>query len=280
MNLPSKDVTRKFFTYCVYLFSAIGFFLTSGYLAISLGLTKTKGIIDMQTETFIGKNYKKDEYATFPLAHTKEWIAFRIAVAKDKPMIDEISKETGIPPRLLVAVLVPEQMRLFYTDRPVFKQFFLPLKILGSQSQFSWGIFGIKEETALEVESHLRNPHSPFYLGKKYEGQLLFTDESTGTSSERFTRITDQHNHRYAYLYAALYLAQIEKQWENAGHSISDRPDVLATLWNIGFGRSKPNNNPQSGGAEIAINATKYSFGSLAYAFYYSDEMIELFPRE
>jgi hypothetical protein len=279
MNIPSKDLLKSIFIYTVYVFSAIGFFLTAGYFAITLGFTNTKGIIDIQTKTFLDKSYTKDEYALFPLSHTKEWIAFRIAVAKDKPMIDQISKETGIPSRLLVAVLVPEQMRLFYTDRPVFKAFFEPLKILGSQSQFSWGIFGIKESTALEVESHLRNTHSPFYLGKQYEGQLIFTDESTGTSSERFTRITDQYDHKYAYLYAALYLAQIEKQWDDRGYPLKERPDILATLWNLGFTKSKPNSTPQSGGAEIAINGSKYSFGSLASTFYYSDEMIELFPR-
>lgn len=270
---------RGLFKAIVYAFSFIGFFLTIGYLALTFGYTNTKGIIDIQTKTFLGKIYKQDEYVVFPLAHTKEWVAFRIAVAKDKAMIEAISKETGIDPRLLVAVLVPEQMRLFYTDRPVFKQFFEPLKILGSQSQFSWGIYGIKEETALQVESHLRTPGSPYYLGKKYEGQLVFADDSTGTSSERFTRITDQHNHRYAYLYTALYLAQIQKQWKDAGHPINTKPDVLATLWNLGFSKSKPNNNPQSGGAEIDISGTKYSFGSLASSFYYSDEMIELFPR-
>jgi hypothetical protein len=265
--------------YSIYLFAAIGFFLVAGYIALTYGFTNTKGIIDTQTKTFLPQITTKDEYTIFPLTHTNEWIAFRIAVAKDKMMIDQVSKETGIPSRLLVAVLVPEQMRLFYTDRPIFKQFFEPLKILGSQSQFSWGIFGIKEDTALQVESHLRDTRSPYYLGKKFDSQLIFNDESTGTTSERFTRITDQHDHRYSYLYAALYLAQIEKQWQNAGHPIANRPDVLATLWNLGFARSKPNSDPKSGGAEIDINGTKYSFGSLAADFYYSDELIELYPK-
>jgi len=268
------------FASTLYIFAFIGFFLVAGYVAVRYGFTNTQGIIDVQSKTFLSKKISDDEYTIFPLAHTKEWIAFRLAVAKDKQLIDAISKETGVPSRLLVSVLVPEQMRLFYTDRPVFKQFFEPLKILGSQTQFSWGIFGIKEETALEVESHLHNTRSPYYLGKAYENKLVFNDMSTGTSSERFTRITDQRNHRYAYLYAALYLAQIQKQWKDAGYSITNRPDIFATLWNLGFSKSKPNSNPKSGGAEIDINGEKYSFGSLASEFYYSDELIELFPRK
>ena len=250
-----------------------------GYFLLMFGFTNTQGIIDTQTKTFLSTSYTKDEYITFPLTHTKEWIAFRIAVAKDKVIIDKVSQETGIPSRLLIAVLVPEQMRLFYTDRPVFKKFFEPLKILGSQTDFSWGIFGIKESTALEVESHLGNPHSVFYLGGKFEDRLVFKDKTTGTSSERFTRITDQHNHLYSYLYAALYIMQVEKQWKDASHPIDTRPEILATLWNLGFSKSKPNSNPQSGGAEIDINGTKYSFGSLAKDFYYSDELIEIYPR-
>lgn len=269
----------RLFNYIVYGFAIIGFTLVTGYLLLTFSFTNTRGIIDTQTKTFLGTTYKKDEYFFFPLTHTKEWIAFRIAVAKDIAMIDVVSQETGIPSRVLVAVLVPEQMRLFYTDRPIFKKFFEPLKILGSQSQFSWGIFGIKEETALAVESHLRDSRSPYYLGKKFESKLLYTDLNRGTSSERFSRITDQHNHRYSYLYAALYIAQIEKQWKGASHPVDTRPEILATLWNLGFSKSKPNGNPQSGGAEIDINGTKYSFGSLAKDFYYSDEMIELFPR-
>ena len=106
----------------VIIFAIIGFFLVAGYCAVSLGFTNTKGIIDTQTKNFITKN--TNEYEYFPLAHTKEWISFKIAVAKDKNLIEKVSKETGVPPIILVAILVPEQMRLFYTDRPVFKTFF------------------------------------------------------------------------------------------------------------------------------------------------------------
>ncbi len=192
-------------------------------------------------------------------------------------MITKVSKETGVPARLLVAILVPEQMRLFYSDRPVFKKFFEPLKILGSQSQFSFGIFGIKDETAIAVENNLISKESPFYLGKKFEHALDFSS-STNMDSERFTRITDQHNHVYGYKYAALYVLQIESQWKKAGFSIINKPGIIATLWNLGFEKSKPNANPKTGGAVLTINDTEYSFGEIARLFYYSDEMIELFP--
>jgi hypothetical protein len=191
-------------------------------------------------------------------------------------MIDKVSKETGVPSRLLIAILVPEQMRLFHSNRAIFKRAFEPLKILGSQSQFSWGLFGIKDETARATETHLKDVTSPYYLGKKFEGVLDF--KTTDTDQERFQRITDEHNHYYSYLYTALYVAQINKQWEKAGFPIDDKPAIIATLWNLGFQKSIPKVSPLSGGAEIDINGTSYSFGSLAESFYYSDEMIELFP--
>ena len=46
----------------------------------------------------------------------------------------------------------------------------------------------------------------------------------------------------------ALILALYQKQWEAAHRdwSIRARPDILATLYQIGFARSKPHGTPQS----------------------------------
>ncbi len=267
---------RIFMRAVVIFFAIIGFFLMSGYFAMRLGFTKTEGIEDLQNQSIVKNTQKEKTYKTFPLAHTPEWIAFRQAVAKDKVIIDRVSKETGVPGRLLVAILVPEQMRLFHSNRAIFKRAFEPLKILGSQSQFSWGLFGIKDETARATEVHLKDINSPYYLGKKFESMLNFS--AADSDQERFQRIIDEHNHYYSYLYTALYVAQINKQWKTAGFPINDKPAIMATLWNIGFQKSIPKSNALSGGAEIEINNVSYSFGSLAEAFYYSDELVELFP--
>lgn len=257
------------------IFALIGLVLVGGYVAVRTGFTNTLGIVDQQNKSFLAGRIA---YTQFPLAHTPEWIAFRQAVAKDRTLIEQISKETGVLPRTLITILVPEQMRLFHSDRPIFKKIFEPLKILGSQSQFSWGIFGIKDETARAVEEHLSDKNSPFYLGTSFEHALDFKTDTH--DQERFSRIIDEHDHTYGYRYAALYVAQINAQWEKAGFPIADRPEILATLWNLGFEKSKPNAEPKSGGAPIEINGTTYSFGALANAFYYSDEMIEIFPTQ
>ena len=260
----------------VLFFACVGLVLVGGYIAVRYGFTNTHGIIDTQNKTFVEPPH--GTYTTFVLAHTPEWIAFRMAIAKDTEMIRRIERETGIPARTLISPIVPEQMRLFHTERPVFKQFFEPLKILGSQSQFSWGIAGIKDETAREVERRLKDATSPSYLGAQYEHILDFKTEDP--NQERFDRITDERNHYYAYLYTALYLKEIEAEWTHAGFDISKRPEILATLYNLGFSKSNPKANPEIGGAQIDINGTSYSFGSLAGMFYVSDELVELFPQK
>jgi hypothetical protein len=212
----------------------------------------------------------------FAWANTPEWQTFKIAVSRDVETLNTIEKATGIKKRLLVAELAAEQLRLFNSERAIFEQVFAPLKILGSQSQFSWGIMGLKPETAEKIESNLTNTTSPFYLGKNFETALKFN--TSDTEQERFARITDEHNHYYAYLYSALYNKQIINQWQKAGFDISNRPEILATLYNIGFTNSTPKADPQMGGAQITVGDKDYSFGRLAYEFYYSDEITEEFP--
>lgn len=271
-----KPVVTSLLRGVVIIFAIIGFVLSAGYFAVTTNLTDTEGI-DEQSKSFMNRE-KEEPPLPFPLADAPEWSLFKEAVTKDKAVIEKISQETGIPGRILVAILVPEQMRLFYSNRALFKKIFEPLKILGDQSQFSWGIFGIKDETARAVEKHLRDPLSPFYLGTAFEHSLLFT--TSDHDQERFSRIIDSKDHTYAYRYAALYIAQIESQWEKAGYSIADRPDIIATLWNLGFEKSKPNQNPKSGGSVLEIDEKQYSFGTFAYDFYYSNELLEMFPRK
>jgi len=74
-------------------------------------------------------------------------------------------------------------------------------------------------------------------------------------------------------------LHEVETQWKNAGFDISGRPEIISTLYNIGFTNSKPNSNPQSGGAPITLGSQTVSFGTLASQFYNSNELLDEFPR-
>lgn len=264
------QMMRKIFNVIVYIFAAIGLVLVLGYLAVELGWTRTKGVVDTQHDYF------QDEIGRSSWSKSEEWLILKEAIKKDISIINRVASETGIPARMIITPLVVEQLRLFNSEREIFKQVFAPLKILGNQSQFSWGVMGIKQDTAIEIEKHLKDSSSPFYLGRDFEHVLDF--KTADHDKERFERMTDEDDRYFSYLYGALLIAQIEKQWDLAHHSITNNAGVVSTLYNIGFTNSKPNANPQIGGAQIEIGGTNYSFGGLAQSFYNSRELIEEFP--
>lgn len=264
---------KKVFNVLLYIFAGIGLFLVLGYVAVRFGLTNESGIIDTQRESFLEA---KGEVAW---ANTEEWGILNEAIRRDEAVIKKAAADSGVPARLIVANLVAEQLRLFFTEREAYKQFFYPLKILGPQTQFSWGVMGMKEETAIPVELYLKDSSSPFYPGARYEHLLDFPATTTDVKAERFVRMTDQHNHYWSYLYAGLYLKEVEAQWSRAGFPIDNKVAVLSTLYNIGFERSVPKADPQPGGAAIEVQGTTYSFGGLANDFYQSDLLTDIFPR-
>ncbi len=258
---------KKIFQVIVYIFAGIGLFMMLGFLAIKLGLTNVSGIIDKQHDYF------QQGTSQSSWQQSEEWATLQTAITKDNSDITKAAAVANIKPRLLVAPLVVEQLRLFTSEREIYKQIFEPLTMLGVQSQYSWGIMGIKEETAKTIEQNLKDTTSPYYLGASYEHLLDFTSTSTDANTERFNRLTDDKSRYYSYLYAALYEKEIITQWNKAGIDITNRPEIIATLFNIGFTHSKPNQDPQVGGAEIVIGNETYSFGGLAGEFYASNEL-------
>jgi hypothetical protein len=102
--------------------------------------------------------------------------------------------------------------------------------------------------------------------------------KSNDPAKERYDRLTDKSNHYYSYLYGGLIIRQAEEQWAHAGFPIANRPEIIATLFNIGLQNSHPKADPAVGGSEISIENNKYVFGSLAYEFYYSGDLAADFP--
>jgi hypothetical protein len=209
---------------------------------------------------------------SFAWVSSPEWQTLSSALRKDKGTIDRAAQDAGIPSRLLVSVVISEQLRFFTSDRESFKKFFEPLKILGSLSQFSLGVSGVKPDTAKLIEDNLKNPYSPYYISKSQEHLL-----DVSSDEERFQRLTDSHDHYYSYLYTALFIREVEEQWKKAGFDISGRPEILSTLFNLGFAHSNPNANPVVAGSEITIGGGTYTFGRLSYEFYYSGELADIF---
>lgn len=284
-----KKFARNTFRFFLYLFAVIGFLFTGVFIAMKLHLTDVKGSIDSRnsfykevknTDTRIAVAKSKTSYIeNVEWMNSTEWETLKSGIIKDQDLILRVSNESGVQARLIVSSIISEQLRFFTSNRESFKKYFEPLKILGTYTQFSYGISGIKMDTASMVENNLKDIASPFYLGKNYENILDYPNV-TDMDAQRLARFTDSHNHYYSYLYTALYIKEIMNQWEKSGYPINNRPEVFATIFNLGFYKSIPKENPDVGGAVITINNKDYTFGGLAYDFYYSNELSDIFPIE
>ncbi len=210
---------------------------------------------------------------------TPQWTVIASALAKDAPVLARVSQETGVPARMVAAVVVPEQVRFFTSNREVFKRWFEPMKLLGSLSQFSLGVSGIKQATAARAERYANDPSSPFYPGPGFAALVAYPPDAD-RAAQLYDRLTDEKDHYYSYLYTALFVREVEAQWLHAGFDISQRPDVIVTLFNIGFDRSAPHATPAAGGATVTLGGTSYTYGTLGAAFYWSEELARVFPRE
>lgn len=207
---------------------------------------------------------------------TAQWDVVKGGLQKDADIINRVSEETGVPARMIAAAVVPEQIRFFSDNREVFKRYFEPLKILASLSKFSLGISGIKQETAVQIEEYANSTSSEFYPGEAI-APLLAYNEDDDQGHVLYNRLTDEKDHYYSYLYTAVYLKEIMSQWDKAGFDVSQRPDVLVTLFNLGFNASAPKSDPQVAGSIITIGGQRYSFGYLGTLFYQSEELSSVF---
>ncbi len=224
--------------------------------------------------SFLGDN--PTSASVFSWMASTEWETLRDALIKDKDVITQASHDSGVSARIIISSVISEQFRFFTANRESYKKYFEPMKVLGNGTKFSYGVAGVKIETAKVIESNLKNKNSPFYLGSDYEDIFNYGDLDPET--ELLARLTDNKNHYYSYLYTAIFLKQIMHQWELAGYSINERPEVLATLFNLGFNKSIPKESPEVGGSTITINDKDYTFGGLSYEFYYSGELLDYFP--
>lgn len=212
-----------------------------------------------------------------PWMATPEWEALKEAISRDSALIHEAGRLTGVEPRLIVGCLIGEQIRLFNSKREMYKKYLGPVKVLSVQSQFSYGVNGIKDFTAEAVEEHLKDPSSEFYMGPAYE-HLLDYPQDVNLEEERYRRLVDYGSHLYSYIYTGCILHQTMLQWRRAGYDISDRPDLLFTLFNVGFNQSVPKADPMPGGSHIKVGDREYTFGAIGFDFYYSGELAALFP--
>ena len=291
MSNTRIGVMFEFFVFTMFI---VGIMFTAVFVGMQFGIFNVKGSIDnrnkfftkedsglplvekMQTE--FRKNMESVRKSVFPdtsfaWIKTDEWQTLSIALTKDRDVIRRAANDAGISPRILVAVVISEQIRFFTSNRETYKKVFEPLKMLGTLSQFSLGVSGIKPDTAKMIENNLKDKNSQYYISKTYENLLDYktaTNEDgvnlnnnagmdSSSSDTIYNRLTDEHNHYYSYLYTALFIKEVEAQWGRVGYDISNRPEILATIFNLGFDKSIPKKDPEVAGSIIDIAGEKIS---------------------
>ena len=217
--------------------------------------------------------------SAYAWADTDQWNLMKEVFTRDQEVIKKAAKDAGISPRLILSGVIGEQFRFFNNRRESFKSYFEPLKILASLTNTSFGIAGLKPKTVGIIEDNLKNKNSPFYLTPDME-HIVDYNNVIDIESERMARITNAKDPYYSYLYVGLYMREIIAQWQKKGFDISNRPEILSTLYNLGFYYSIPKDNPVTGGTMININNTDYTFGDIGYEFYYSGELSSIYPIE
>ncbi|HEY5382956.1 MAG TPA: hypothetical protein VIJ88_00120, partial [Candidatus Paceibacterota bacterium] len=214
-----KKVFKYLFFVVVGTFALIGLLFSGVFVAMHYGLLNVQGSI-AERNTFFGQFGTAPNATSTPpctnagqtvcdWTQTPEWAVINSGLQKDQNIILQVSAESGIPPRIIAAAVVPEQIRFFTSEREIFKQYFEPLKILGSLSQFSLGVSGIKQETADDIEKYANDPTSPFYPGPEIAPLIAYAPGASH-DTELYNRLTDAKNHYYSYLYTAIYIKEVE----------------------------------------------------------------------
>ena len=228
----------------------------------------------------------KDRKSVFEFSNYEVWQTFCNAVRKDKKAIDSAARIAGVESRMIVMCLVGEQVRMFNASRERFKQYVYPFSSVILPRNRGYGVTSILEHTALRIEKQLLDKNSKFYPGDYFYKCLNTTDAAPGLvvdsirahQHKTIQRLIMGGDHFYSYLYTAFLIRQLQSHWQREGFDLSYRPEIVGTLFNLGFDKSKPKKNPEVGGSSFVVGDKTYTFGGLCYEFYYSGEMLKDFP--
>ena len=252
--------------------------------AVSILLRDNKQFMREMKE--VNKKAKFNSGSVYAWSNYTVWKQFCNTIIKDKRAIDSVSRLTGVESRIIVMCVVGEQLRMFNSGREKFKQYVYPYSRLILPSNRGYGVSGILEHTALRIESTLFNEKDPFYPGDYFQQTInvrdsfpeVINDSISAHKHKTIQRLIKGGDHYYSYLYTAFLMRQFQAHWELNGFDLSNRPEILGTLFNLGYQKSKPKKNPEVGGSTFKIGEKDYTFGGLCFEFYYSGEMQDAFP--
>jgi hypothetical protein len=227
-----------------------------------------------------------DQLSIYEWSNYQVWKDFCNIVRKDRYAIDSVSRLIGVESRLIVMCMVGEQVRMFNSGREKFKKYVLPFNRIMLPTNRGYGVTGILEHTALRIENTIFNKKSEFYAGDYFQNCInvndsfpeLVNDTIKAHKLKTIQRLIQRGDHYYSYLYTAFLLRQYQAHWERNGFTLENRPEILGSLFNLGYQKSKPKKNPVAGGSTFDVGGKDYTFGGLCFEFYYSGQLQDLFP--
>ena len=172
---------------------------------------------------------------------------------KYKNEIIKSANIVNISPRILASIIYAEHRLNFKFGEGVIDYVFAK-----SGYNSSIGLAQVQINTGLWIEKQVRNSHSQFYLGKDIEKNLPVTKDW-----DDMIEVLDTPEKNI--LYAACYIAMINKLWEpyfGLLDSGNIKVGIIATIYTLGiFDSSNKIRQPHS-------NAQMNEFGKTAQEFY------------
>lgn len=181
---------------------------------------------------------------------------------KFRSHVTKVANIFNLEPELIQAAILGEQIRWFFTYRGVAKQLLKDKLQIMHMGQGSYGIWGIKLDTAIDTEIRVQTNYPEVW--RQY---FTYPNTEKDIKQARQARLESSQTHFFQILYVWAILKEILQTREDAGYDISKQPWVILTLYNIG--NKKPHDNPDVGGSLIEIEWQEYSFGALAMLMYY-----------
>lgn len=149
---------------------------------------------------------------------------------KYKNEINQAADAFNISPRIIASIIYSEHKLNVKLGESV-----LDFVFAKSGYNSSLGIAQVKINTASWIEKQVHNPGSQFYMGKNIE----FLIPISKNSNDLINRLNDPKKN---ILYAACYIAMIEKIWEPVFSSSSLKNikcGIIATIYSLGIQNSE-----------------------------------------
>jgi hypothetical protein len=196
----------------------------------------------------------------FEWSQSALWDSTSVALQGDLPMIREAARRMGLSPRLVALPALCEHLRRAESFRETYKRLFTKFIPMGN---LSMGVTGIKPESLGRLLPYCDSADLP-----------LIDSMPLDTIRRRL----QSPDHSWSYLYAALYMKCVIRQWREAGIDISRRPEIVMTIYNLGLNHCPPRPNPLAGGAVFQLDGVEHSFGSFSREFYWSGQLYPQLP--